>query len=122
MEIPNSKQIWKLREEYFFSDDEVRRQEIAKEYRWLMHEFGSSIHMNSKFESDPFFPHGPYSIFISRGAKIGRNCIIFQQVTVGSNFVLGSKTMGCPTVGDNVYIGSGAKIIGNIKIGNNVIV
>ena len=32
----------------------------------------------------------------------------------------GSKNQGAPTIGDNVYIGAGAKIIGGIKIGNNV--
>jgi len=59
-------------------------------------------------------------IFISGGAKIGRNCVIFQQVTVGSNTLIDSKSLGAPSVGNNCYIGAGAKIIGNVTIGNNV--
>jgi len=79
----------------------------------------SWIGYNSKFKNKPFFPHGPRGIFVSGGASIGMDAVIFQQVTIGSNTLRGSKNFGSPTVGDNVYIGAGAKIIGNIKIGNN---
>ncbi len=65
------------------------------------------------------FPHGLNGIFISKGAKIGKNCVTFQQVTIGSNTLADSKNRGAPTIGDNVYIGAGAKIIGNVRIGNN---
>ncbi len=54
------------------------------------------------------------------GAKIGRNCVVMQQVTIGSS--RGGKRGGYPTLGDNVVVCCGAKIIGNVKIGNNVIV
>jgi serine O-acetyltransferase len=81
---------------------------------------GSFIGYNSKFKDIPCFPHGIFGIFISGDAEIGRNCVIFQQVTIGSNTLNGSKTNGSPTIGDNCYIGAGAKIIGKIKIGNNV--
>ena len=68
----------------------------------------------------PIFPHELNGIFISGGAKIGKNCVIFQQVTIGSNTLEDSKNQGFPVIGDNVYIGAGAKIIGNVKVGNNV--
>ena len=61
-----------------------------------------------------------FGIFISGGAKIGRNCVIFQQVTIGSNTLVDSKGLGAPQIGDSCYIGAGAKIIGNVKVGNNV--
>lgn len=70
-------------------------------------------------DSIPFFLHGFTGVFISNGAKIGKNCIIFQQVTIGSNTIKGHPKFGSPTIGNNVYIGAGAKIIGNIKIGDN---
>lgn len=57
--------------------------------------------------------------FISGGAVIGSNCIIFQQVTIGSNTLNGTKFPGAPQIGSNCYIGAGAKIIGGIIIGDN---
>lgn len=66
------------------------------------------------------FPHELNGIFISQGAKIGENCVIFHQVTIGSNNLKDSKRKGAPQIGNDVYIGAGAKIIGKVKIGNNV--
>lgn len=69
---------------------------------------------------EPCFPHGVKSIFISGNAKIGKNCVIFQQVTIGSVTLSDAKSAGAPTIGDNVYIGAGAKIVGNVRVGDNV--
>lgn len=80
----------------------------------------SSIGLKTEFANEPTFPHGISSIFISQHAKIGRDAVIFQQVTIGSNTTEGSKHYGAPTIGDNCYIGAGAVVIGGIKIGNNV--
>ena len=44
---------------------------------------------------------------------------IFQQVTIGSNNLPGSKSEGAPVIGDYVYIGAGAKIIGGVTIGDH---
>lgn len=54
------------------------------------------------------------------GGIIGCNCVIYQQVTIGSNTILDSPYFGAPVIGDNVLIGAGAKIIGKVKVGNNV--
>jgi len=51
-------------------------------------------------------------------AKIGKNCVISQQVIIGH--IGGFKGGGVPTLGDNVYVGAGAKILGEITVGNNV--
>lgn len=81
--------------------------------------YGSWIGYNSILEETPNFPHGFYGIFISGGAKIGKNVVIFQQVTIGSNTLRDNENFGSPQIGNNVYIGAGAKIIGNITIGDN---
>lgn len=75
----------------------------------LEYDFGDS------FASAPVYnPHGINGIVIAAGAKIGHDCFISHQVTIGRS------RNGVPVIGDNVYIGPGAKIFGNIKIGNNV--
>lgn len=76
--------------------------------------------LSAKVESMPTFPHGINGIFISAGAVIGKDCVIFHQVTIGSNTLSDSKGQGAPVIGNNVYIGAGAKIIGNVVVGNNV--
>lgn len=73
----------------------------------------------SIFTSTPFFPHGIKGIFISDYVHIGENATIFQQVTIGVkdyNHPLNEV----PHIGDNVFIGAGAKILGPITIGDNV--
>ena len=49
---------------------------------------------------------------------IGKNFNISHEVTIGQHNR--GKYKGTPIIGDNVYIGPGAKIFGNIRIGNNV--
>jgi len=51
-------------------------------------------------------------------AKIGKNCVISQQVIIGHSG--GRKGGGVPVIGDNVYVGAGAKLLGDIVVGNNV--
>jgi len=58
------------------------------------------------------------SIFISRHAKIGENLNISQDVTIGMSGK--GESRGVPVIGNNVYIGPGAKIYGKITIGDNV--
>jgi serine O-acetyltransferase len=63
-----------------------------------------------------FMPHAN-GIIIHIDAKIGCNCNIGQQVTVG---VGGSEVMGTPVIGDRAFLGPGAKIFGPIQIGDDV--
>ncbi len=86
----------------------------------LNNKYGCGISPMTELEACPEFPHGLYGIFISRYAKIGKNCVIFQQVTIGSNSIKTSASYGAPVIGDDCYIGAGTKIIGGIKIGNHV--
>lgn len=58
------------------------------------------------------------NIVVSDYAQIGRNCNISHGVTVGQ--INRGERKGTPIIGDNVYIGPGAIVIGRIRIGNNV--
>jgi len=51
---------------------------------------------------------------INKDAVIGDHCDIAHQVTIGTSAM---GRAGAPTLGDNVYVGAGAKIVGKIKIG-----
>lgn len=62
--------------------------------------------------------HG--KVVINVFAKIGCNCKILSDVTIG---VLGKKDQGdAPVIGNNVYIGTGAKIIGKVVIADDVVI
>jgi serine O-acetyltransferase len=62
-----------------------------------------------------FIQHGFATIISAR--KIGKNCWINQQVTIGY-----LNDTDCPTIGENVFIYAGAKIIGKVRVGDNSIV
>ena len=112
------KNIWNVKE--YINKNKLKRGIYTSFYIDYFNKNNSYIGINTEFENIPYFPHGIKNIFISDSAKIGKNAIIFQDVTIGSNTLNNSKRNGSPTIGDNVYIGAGAKIIGDVKIGNNV--
>lgn len=53
-------------------------------------------------------------------SRIGSNCVLHQNVTIGDQVAAGSNSV--PVLGDNVWIGPGATITGDITIGDNVTV
>lgn len=64
--------------------------------------------------------HGIGIIFGS-GVKIGNNLTLQHEVTIGNRIGADSEnSLLFPEIGNNVFIGCGAKILGPIKIGNNV--
>jgi serine O-acetyltransferase len=111
---------WALKERCQRTRHAAMRRVLVKLWGALQYEAGSSVAWNARFAGVPCFPHGNKSIFISGAAIIGRNAVIFQQVTIGSNTIPGSRGFGAPTIGDNCYIGAGAKIVGRVRVGNNV--
>lgn len=61
-----------------------------------------------------------YNITINSGAKIGRNCNIHKGIVIGQANRGSHK--GCPTIGDRVWIGINSAIVGNITIGDDVLI
>jgi len=112
--------IWNLKEYLQYSQLKTIKDEmLLYHYELKLRALGSWVGINAIFQGIPYFPHGAMGIFIAHHTIIGKNVIIFQQVTIGSNSLKSSKKTGTPVIGDNVYIGAGAKIIGHVKIGNN---
>lgn len=85
-------------------------------YRFWSVVTGADIPVNSKIEGGLLLPH-PNGIVIHPDARIGPNCLIFQQVTIGTR-----GEGGAPAIGGHVDIGAGAKILGPVKIGNHVLI
>ncbi len=112
------KSIWGIKL-FLQSVDTRSYSKLIQAYNSYFSKYGAYIDYSSKFKSMPILPHSWYGIFISGGAVIGKNVVIFQQVTIGSNTLKGTKKNGSPTIGNNVYIGAGAKIIGGVTIGDN---
>lgn len=75
---------------------------------------GTHRNQGAFFATRPNLPHELNGIVVSHNAVIGKNCTIFHQVTIGEG------RGGAPVIGDHVLIGAGAKIIGGVRIGNNV--
>lgn len=107
--------IWNLRDRLLKN----RSYWLEKLYYFYFEHYGAWVGLGAKIEKTPTFPHGLFGIFISNSARIGEGVVIFQQVTIGSNTLQDSKRRGAPTIGNNVYIGCGAKIIGNVNVGSN---
>ena len=115
-----SDKILKLRKRIQDSHSKVLLLVLKRKYNRFLYKCQAFLPISKSVSNDIVFPHGLSGIFISSGAKIGSGCVIFQQVTIGSNALKGSKVEGSPTIGNNCYIGAGAKIIGKVVIGNNV--
>ena len=78
------------------------------------HRHGGYVGPDTVFQDIPSLPHGLHGIFISRYAVIGKGCWIYQNVTIGE---VNGKA---PVIGDGCFIGAGAIIVGDIRIGNHV--
>lgn len=107
--------IWNVYKSYHITQKQWKK-DIWNKY---MIKHAASISIDAQIASPLILPHGVSGIFITQSATIGKNVVVFQQVTIGANTIVGSKSYGAPTIGDNVYIGAGAKIIGKSIIGNN---
>lgn len=79
--------------------------------------YNSKIPYQAEIGEGTILGYGGIGVVIHSKAKIGKNCVIGQQVTVGGG---NSKYPGLPEIGDNVRIHKGAIVFGGIKIGDNV--
>ncbi len=78
---------------------------------------GIEIHPGAKIGKNFFIDHGT-GVIIGETAEIGDNVLLYQGVTLGGNGK--EKGKRHPTIGNNVMISAGAKVLGSFTIGNNV--
>ncbi|MBI4685839.1 MAG: cysteine--tRNA ligase [Nitrospirae bacterium] len=80
---------------------------------------GIEIHPAAKIGPGFFIDHG-MGVVIGETAEVGETCLLYQGVTLGGTGK--EKGKRHPTLGNNVTVGAGAKILGAITIGNNVVI
>jgi len=80
---------------------------------------GVEIHPAAKIGTGFFIDHG-MGVVIGETSEIGENCLLYQGVTLGGTGK--EKGKRHPTLGNNVTVGAGAKILGAITIGNNAVI
>ena len=80
------------------------------------HRTGIEIHPGAKIGKRLVIDHG-MGIVIGETAEIGDDCLLYQGVTLGGT----GKDLGKrhPTLGNNVMVGAGAKVLGPFRVGNN---
>ena len=86
---------------------------VAEFSRWLT---GIEIHPGASLGERLVIDHG-MGVVIGETAVVGNDCVIFHGVTLGGTKF--DMTKRHPTIGNNVLIGTGAKILGPITIGDN---
>lgn len=91
---------------------------LLKGYYVLSHRFwsvitGADIPLNCQIGGGLLIPH-PNGIVIHPQAQIGCNCLIHQQVTIGVQ----QQNQHPPIIGHHVDIGAGAKILGDLYLGD----
>lgn len=89
---------------------------LASKYWALVHRVWSvitqsEIHLQMQIGGGLLLPH-PTGIILHPDARIGPNCLIFQQVTLAN----------AVNVGGHVDIGAGAKLMGPLRVGDNVVI
>jgi serine O-acetyltransferase len=92
----------------------LRKWFVLKHRFWTVMS-GAAIELNSRIGGGLLIPH-PNGIVIHPHATIGVNCLIFQQVTIGS------RGPGIPVIGGHVDIGAGAKILGAVQVGDHAFI
>ena len=89
---------------------------LLQRYRF---KYGFEISPEAKI-GDGFYLTSHCGSVIIGPVRIGRNCNIGHCVTIGRGIT--GERKGRPTLGDNVWIGTGSVLVGKINIGNNVLI
>ena len=87
--------------------------------RRLTLKYGLEISVDAKLAEGLYLGH-PYHITVAEGVQIGRNVNLHKGCTIGRENR--GKRAGVPVIGNNVWIGINTVVIGNISIGDDVLI
>jgi serine O-acetyltransferase len=93
---------------------------ITLGHKWLCAASGMELPLELDAGPGLSIIHG-WGLVVNGGAKLGRNVTLMQGVTIGRADAIapdGSRSTGYPVIGDDVWIGPGAVVIGGVHIGD----
>jgi len=76
------------------------------------------VHYQTEIGAGTVLAYGGVGVIIHKDAVIGKNCIVESNVTIGGR----NNNPKVPVIGNNVFIGTGARILGDVRVGNNSII
>lgn len=88
--------------------------ESLKRLNYLLH--NSEIPYTAEIGKNSVFAYGGIGVIVHANAKIGERCNFGSSVTIGGSHA------GIPIIGDDVYLSTGAKVIGNVRIGDGAVI
>lgn len=81
-----------------------------------------AIDPRTEIGAGSFFAYGGIGVVVHRNCIIGKNVTISQNVTIGMQVASSISEKGLPQIGDDVYIGAGAIVLGNIVVGRGAVI
>jgi serine O-acetyltransferase len=113
---PGLHAVWGYRIAHFLW--QVKLKLAARIYsNWIRAVTGIEIHPAAKIGRRFFIDHG-MGVVIGATAIVGDDVMIYHDVTLGAR--TGGTGKRHPTIGNNVVIGAGARVLGDISVGNGV--
>lgn len=119
MFVPSVRYLFWLRIAQYYKKKTIIFKMIRLLLKHFSYKFGYQIHPFAEIGKGL---HLRYigMILVNPGVKLGNNVNIQAGAIIGQ--VNRGKNMGCPVIGNNVWIGAYAVIVGNVTIGNNVLI
>ena len=87
-------------------------------YRLIYFFNNCHVHYATEIGKGSLLAYGGIGVVIHKNAVIGCNCVIESNVTIGGR----NNNSNVPVIGNNVFIGTGARILGDVHIGDNTII
>jgi serine O-acetyltransferase len=117
--LPAFRYTYLLRHASVFPKNTIRGILFRALLNHYSYKYGFQLQPNSRIGKGLYIGHrGP--VVINGQAEIGDNCTLSHIVTIGQTNR--GKRAGCPKIGNKVWIGAGAVIVGRITIGDNVLI
>lgn len=110
---------WQRASNYFYR----KRVLFVAKFIWMMIRvvFACDIPYTIRFGDGVQLFHNGLGVVIHKNSQIGKGTKIYQNVTIGGNGKVDINN-GVPVIGEGVFIGAGAVIVGPITVGNGVVI